>query len=134
MKIAVATTDGTQVSSHFGRSAGFVVYDVEGTEVKDRQLRSNHHTPHAQGNCNGDHEHTHGHSGHNHSQVVDLLSDCKVVLCGRMGAGAANALQAGGIRAVLLPTPCATDEALKIYLSGNIPTDNVRHVCGCHSH
>lgn len=134
MKIAVATTDGTQVSPHFGRSAGFVIYDLEGTVVKHRQLRANHHTPHAQGRCEGNHEHAHGHSGHNHSEIVQLLGDCEVVLCGGIGAGAANALQAGGIRALMLPTPCAADDALKLYLNGDIPADGGRHACGCHSH
>jgi predicted Fe-Mo cluster-binding NifX family protein len=132
MRIAVATTDGVQVSPHFGRSAGFVIYQVEGTAIKDRQLRSNQHTPHAQGLCEGHHEHAQGHSGHSHSDILQLLQDCEVVLCGGMGSGAAQALTASGIRTQLVPLPSSVDNALQQFLSGTIPaTDNVH--CTCHS-
>jgi predicted Fe-Mo cluster-binding NifX family protein len=29
MKIAVATEDGTSISAHFGRSAGFIIFDID---------------------------------------------------------------------------------------------------------
>jgi predicted Fe-Mo cluster-binding NifX family protein len=129
VKIAIATSDGTQVSAHFGRSAGFVVFDLEGTAIKGRELRSNNHTPHAQGLCHGEH---HDHAPHSHSNVVGLLRDCEVLLCGGMGSGAAQALNENGIRPRVLPTPCSVDNALQKFLSGAVAaTDNVH--CTCHS-
>ena len=52
MKIAVATMDGVSLSQHFGRSKGFVVFEVDGLTVQNRKLRTNDDTPHDQGICN----------------------------------------------------------------------------------
>ena len=52
MKIAVATIDGIALSQHFGQSKGFVVFDVEDSTVRSRELRTNADTPHNQGICN----------------------------------------------------------------------------------
>ncbi len=132
MKIAVATIDGSQVSPHFGRSAGFVIFDVEGKSIKEKQLRSNQHTPHAQGLCHDGEHHEHGHAPHSHSNVVGLLQDCEVVLCGGMGSGAAQALNASGIRTHLVPVPSSVDGAVQQFLSGTIPASHNVH-CTCHS-
>jgi len=131
MKIAVATTDGSQVSPHFGRSAGFVIFDVEGKTIGEKQLRSNQHTPHAQGLCHNNDE-PHDHAPNSHSNIVGLLKDCEVVLCGGMGSGASQALTASGIRTQLVPVPSSVDDAVQKFLSGTIPaSDNVH--CTCHS-
>lgn len=114
MKLAVATIDGVSLSQHFGRSTGFVVFEVEGKSIKSRELRTNDRTPHAQGLCTGEHEHgTHSHAG-----IVDLLADCSVVLCGGMGAGAATALTQQGIQPAIVPVMCTAEEAVSHYLNG----------------
>jgi predicted Fe-Mo cluster-binding NifX family protein len=87
VKIAVATMDGALVSQHFGQSRGFVVFEAQDGKLGACEIRTNNHTPHAQGLCN--HEGGHQHSAHGHANILDLLSDCKVVLCGGMGGGAA---------------------------------------------
>jgi predicted Fe-Mo cluster-binding NifX family protein len=117
MKIAVATMDGTSMSQHFGQSKGFVVYEVEGAEIKHSEWRTNDATPHAQGLCD------HGQSGqgqgaHGHTGIVGLLQGCELVLCGGMGAGAAQALAQNGIQAVVLPVQTTADGAVSLYLSG----------------
>jgi nitrogen fixation protein NifB len=113
MKIAVATTDGTSMSQHFGQSTGFIVFEAEGAVVKSREFKGNQQTPHAQGLCDGEH-------GHNHGGIVELLQNCDLVLCGGMGAGAAQALSARGIKAVIVPSSCSADEAVSRYLAGSI--------------
>lgn len=127
MRIAVATSDGVHLSMHFGRSAGFIIYEVEGTAFQRQELRSNHHTPHAQGLCDGNH----GHGSHSHSNILQLLGDCQEVLCGGMGAGAANALSENGIRPHVLPEPCSADEALQKFLSGDVSAEH-SVLCDCH--
>jgi len=130
VKIAVATTDGVSLSQHFGQSRGFVVFEVDGVLVRSRELRTNDDTPHNQGICN--------HGGHNqqgtqgHASILDLLSDCGVVLCGGMGAGAAQSMVANGIKPVILPQACSADDAVASYISGNAPVTpagfcNCRH-------
>jgi predicted Fe-Mo cluster-binding NifX family protein len=128
LKIAIATIDGVSVSQHFGQSRGFVVFDVAGDQVKTRELRTNNHTPHAQGLCNHDGEHQHG--THNHGSILELLGDCDVVLCGGMGAGAAQALRNHGIEPVVLGAPYSVDDAVAAYLSGTAVAQT--GLCNCH--
>jgi len=118
VKIAVATTDGVSVSQHFGQSKGFVVFEMDGSTVQSRELRTNDDTPHNQGMCNHEGQNQQGRS---HGRIFDLLSDCGVVLCGGMGAGAAQAMTANGIKPVILPGACSADDAVASYMSGNVP-------------
>jgi predicted Fe-Mo cluster-binding NifX family protein len=119
MKIAVATIDGVSLSQHFGQSKGFVVFDVEGSTVQNRELRTNHDTPHNQGICN--HEGQNQQGTHGHASILDLLRDCSVVLCGGMGAGASQSLAANGIKPVILPGALSADDAVAAYVSGKVP-------------
>ncbi len=120
MKVAVATIDGVSISQHFGRSTGFVVFEIEGKSVKSRELITNDRTPHAQGLCDGQHEHgtRHEHGTHSHVGIVELLGNCDIVLCGGMGGGAAQALSQQGIQPVIVPGACSAEEALAQYLNG----------------
>ena len=132
MKVAVATIDGISISQHFGRSTGFVVFDIEEATIKSRELRTNDRTPHAQGLCTGDHENgaAHQHAGHGHTGVIDLLGDCKIVICGGMGGGAAMALSQQGIQPVLVPVVCSAEEAVSHYLNGTA-TPAPAGFCNC---
>lgn len=40
MRIAVPTNDGITVSPHFGRSAGFLVFEIEERRIKSREMRT----------------------------------------------------------------------------------------------
>jgi predicted Fe-Mo cluster-binding NifX family protein len=120
MKIAVATTDGVSLSQHFGQSKGFVVFDIDGATVLARELRTNDDTPHNQGICN--HEGQNQPGSHGHGSILDLLGDCAVLLCGGMGAGAAQSLRANGINPVVLPGVRSADDAVADYINGNAAT------------
>ena len=129
MKVAVATNDGIQLSMHFGRSAGFLIFEVEGEKVSHIELRSNHHSAHAQGQC--DHgSHQPGNSGHSHTGLVGLLEGCEAVLCGGLGAGAAQALAASGIRAVIVHTQGTAAEIVGLFARGELPSTPTAF-CGC---
>lgn len=104
MKIAVATVDGISLSQHFGQSKGFVVFDTEGTAVRGREFRTTSDTPHNQGVCH--HEGGNSQGAQGPAGIFDLLSGCEVMLCGGMGAGAAQSMQANGIKPVILPGAC----------------------------
>ena len=119
MKIAVATIDGVSLSQHFGQSKGFVVFDVDGSTVQNREFRTNDKTPHNQGICNHEGQNQQGMQGH--ASIFELLKDCDVVLCGGMGAGAAQSMTANGIKPVTLAGAYSADDAVKTYISGNAP-------------
>jgi len=117
VKIAVATTDGVSLSQHFGQSKGFVVFEIDGVTVQNRELRTNDNTPHNDGICN----HGQKQPGTQGRGILDLLSDCTVMLCGGMGAGAAQAMTANGIKPMVIPGAYSADDAIAIYMSGKIP-------------
>jgi predicted Fe-Mo cluster-binding NifX family protein len=127
MKIAVATIDGVSLSQHFGQSRGFVVFDVEGSTARSREFRTSSDTPHNQGVCHQEAGTAQGASGA--ASIFDLLGDCGVMLCGGMGAGAAQALLAHGIQPVMLPGARSAEEAVADYMNGNVPATQS---CSCH--
>ena len=38
MKLAIASDDGKIISSHFGRTRGFVIFEIEGKEMKKQLI------------------------------------------------------------------------------------------------
>lgn len=120
MKIAVATVDGTSVSKHFGQSRGFVVFDVDGNVIKGSELRNGSSTPHDEGLCHGQPQ----------GGIAAMLAGCEVLLCGGMGAGAANAIRQLGLNPVLVPGVASAQEAVTLFIEGKV--DPNAATCSCH--
>ncbi len=130
MKIAVASSDGTHISQHFGQSSCFLVYDVEEGKIAGKEVRSNTFTAHARGECSGGEEHEHG--GHDHSTLVEALHDCQAVLCRGMGRRAEEALSRGAIRPFVFAGECSPEQAVTLFLEGKLaPAPS--GCCGHHS-
>lgn len=128
MRIAVPTNDGNTISPHFGRSAGFLVFEIEDQRIKSREMRTNQSQhSHAQGAC-GDHP---GPSeAHSHAGILGVLAGCDVVICSGMGKGAADALRSGGITEVRFTEPGPAEEKVIAFLAGNLPAAD-QHFCQC---
>ncbi len=129
MKIAVASSDGTQISPHFGRSSYFLVFDVEDGKVVGKQLRGNTFTAHARGECHG--EGQHDHHANSHASIVEALRDCGAVLCYGMGWRAAEALGQAGVQSYVLGEPCTPEGAVALFLEGKLQSPS-QGFCGCH--
>ena len=117
MRIAVPTNDGTTLSEHFGRSAAFLVFEVEGGQIKSQEMRAN--LPHQSGpggTCG--HEGDGWGEGHNHTAMVAVLAGCDIVLCGGMGWRAAEALKAVGISPVSVAASGPAAEIVTAYVAG----------------
>ena len=127
MKIAIPTNDETSISQHFGRSAAFLIYDIEGGKVTGREVRKNgaQHA-HAQGEC--DHS-SPRHESHSHAGILASLAGCELVICAGMGQRAADALKGGGIRILVVP-PAPAEETLRAYLAGSLSTTRDEY-CHC---
>ena len=115
MKIATPTNDGINISAHFGRCREFLIFEVQNGQVKLIETRSNA----------GCHEHGSGSSDggaqqHSHSGFVERLRDCDTVLCGGIGAGAVEALKAGGIPVVLVDTAGSAEQIVTAFQSGTL--------------
>jgi predicted Fe-Mo cluster-binding NifX family protein len=79
MKVAIASDDGQVISDHFGRTRGFVIFDIEGKEIKKQEYRENTFTGHARGLEGADH------SVDRHGPILEALKDCGVVISHGMG-------------------------------------------------
>ena len=66
----------------------------------------------------------------NHRSFVDLVAGCGAVICGGIGAGAANALAAHGVESLVIADQMTIDAALAGYLARTLATTNER-VCLC---
>lgn len=129
MKIAVASADGVAISSHFGQSKCFIVFEVAEGKVVSREVRDNHYTAHARGQCQGHTAHDHA-QPHSHADVVNALRDCQVVLCGGMGWRAAEELKANGIQAFVLDIEASPEKAVAAFLAGKVKAGTP--FCRCH--
>lgn len=112
MKIAIASDDGKTISSHFGRTKGFVVFEIEDKEIKNQEYRPNTYTGHArglEGNHNADH----------HGPILNALSDCKVVISNGMGRRIYNDLKGIGIE-VFITDETDVKKAIDLYLRGEL--------------
>lgn len=113
MKIAVASDDGKNISSHFGRTKGFVIFDVEGKEIKSQEYRPNTFTGHARGLEGA------GHEVDRHASILDALKDCEVVISHGMGRRIYDDLKSGGIQ-VFVTDETDVKRALDLYLRGEL--------------
>jgi predicted Fe-Mo cluster-binding NifX family protein len=112
MKIAVAS-DGAAIAPHFGRCACFLVFQVENGQIVGRETRPNTFTAHARGQCDHQHDHTHG-------PIVAALADCYLVLCYGMGWRAAEELQQNGIQVAIVGEEMTPEEAVTRHLAGTL--------------
>lgn len=128
MKIAIPTNDGTTISGHFGRSAAFLIFEVEDGTVTSRELRPNgQQHEHTQGSC-GNHSHTH--AEHSHAGILSALEGCQLVLCAGMGRRAADDLKAAGMTVLFTNSGQPAEALVGQYVRGELAT--TRHgACQC---
>lgn len=107
-RIAVGSSDGTQVDLKFGEVTGFLIYEVDDV-IRLAETRSFHGTEEAKcGQCSG------GGGGCNGSSDVvskiALLEDCRCVVCKKIGFQAQKQLEKKAIS--VFDVECGVEEAL----------------------
>jgi predicted Fe-Mo cluster-binding NifX family protein len=113
VKIAIPTNDGISISAHFGRCRQFLIFEAQNGKVKLIETRENAGCHgHGSGSSDGAAE-DHGHSG-----FVGALQDCETVLCSGIGAGAMEALKAGGIRVLLVEAAGSAEQMVAAFQAG----------------
>ena len=101
--IAIATDDGTTVSSHFGRAHFYEVINfIDGKLVKrERREKTGHHS-FASSDTEDEHEHHQGESHERrHQTMVAPIMDCGAVVVRGMGQGAVDHLRRANVMPVL---------------------------------
>jgi nitrogen fixation protein NifX len=89
MKIAVASSDGVVINTHFGRADSFYIYERQEGTIRLLEQRKGKPFCHF-----GEHEED------QLLDAVELLADCAKVYVLQIGKGAEEALRSRGIRAV----------------------------------
>jgi predicted Fe-Mo cluster-binding NifX family protein len=82
-KIAIATDDQKRVTGHIGRCRGFMIYEIDGEKVINKELRENQFTNHRMGGGQHHHEEGEGHRGqgmHSHEHLINGLKDCSYLI------------------------------------------------------
>ena len=120
MKIAV-TYDNGNIFQHFGKTDFFKVYEVNDNQVVSSEVI--------------------GSNGSGHGALADLLAgqSIDVLICGGIGGGAQDALQAADIE-VCSGAQGDTDQAVEAYLKGELVSSGANcdhhhgedHDCGDH--
>ena len=132
MRIAVASDDGVSIAGHFGRCAGFLVYDVDNGDVKKLDYRLNafgHHHQGQDGHHGHGHDHVHSEEHHSHSGFVNALSDCQAVICRGMGRRAVVDLAANGITPAITSEDVTAQEAAALYAKGSLNASSDSSCC-----
>ena len=123
MKIAIASDDEKTISAHFGRTRGFVIYEIENGSIKNKEYRINDFTFHAQGLIDAPH------TMDRHTGILEALNDCQVVISNGMGRRIYDDLQSAKIDAFIVRETVA-EEALNLYLKNELkdyPDEGCEH-------
>lgn len=118
-KFAVATDHG-HLSRHFRTTHAFAVFHYSRSGRPSALYRVNTR-PEAHG--------SHAAEAH-HREIVELLADCSVLICGGIGDHAAALLEAHGIRVVVAATTGSPEVIYRSFRKGSLPLGTV-HAC-CH--
>jgi len=127
MKIAVASDDKINIANHFGRTLGFLIFDIEDQKISGKQYVENIITGHSQGHHN-EHNHEHGHH-HSHIGILSALKDSQVVISRGMGRRLYVDFQQAN-KEVFISNEVNAEKAIELYLQGNL-TDHPEKGC-CH--
>lgn len=98
MKIAVASTDGKIIDLHFGDANQFLIFEIKNGEGIFQEIRKKTEIP-----------------LNNHQErwvaSIDLINDCKAVLCNKIGNEPTVELRKLGIKPIKLD--CDVKDAVK---------------------
>ncbi len=89
MLIAVASKDGRDINQHFGHAERFLVYEVEGSEVRlvDEKKVARYCS------CDADHPLR----AHILEAIANALTGCRAVICAQIGQGPQMEMERLGI-------------------------------------
>lgn len=85
-RIAVGSSDGVYIDEHFATALQFFIYEVKGDNYEFIEKRNNEELC----ECSRYHE-------NRFAPLVEKIKDCRAILVGKIGPGAAAVLQENGI-------------------------------------
>lgn len=121
MKIVVASDDGRTISSHFGRSRGFLIFEIEDNKIQKKEYIPNTITGHGRtitGYGRGMHD-SGSHNYSSHAGIIEAIKDVQIVISCGMGRRLYDDLKNSG-KEVYITDTIDPDEAIKLYLDGKL--------------
>jgi predicted Fe-Mo cluster-binding NifX family protein len=107
MKIAIASDDKKTIAHHFGRAAGFMIFDVDKDNVIGEVYREN--IGKSDGSC----------GSCNHSAMISNIKDCQVVISYGMGQHIFDDLTENKIKAIVTEEK-TVKEALSKFMNASL--------------
>lgn len=97
MLIAVASRDGREINQHFGHAERFLIFDVEGADVRlvDEKRVERY--------CSYDADHPL--RAHLLKAIADALAGCRAVVCAQIGQGPQMEMERLGIDSFVADGP-----------------------------
>ena len=119
MKIAIPSDDQVFISGHFGRTRGFVIYEMVGEKMEEKYV-SNTFTGHVQ---SGEHNHENGHEVNTHARIFSALDGVEVVIAGGMGRRLYDDFARRGIK-VFVTREANIEKALKLFIQNELDNND----------
>lgn len=118
-KIAVATNDGKRVTGHIGRCRSFMIIEINDDSIVSRDLRENTFTHHR---MNKGHQHHGEGGGHNHTNLINGLKDCRYLIASGGGWRIVEDLKQNNIIPLFTDVE-SIDEAIEYFIKGELRDD-----------
>ena len=123
MKVAFITNEGELISQHFGRASYYLVVEVADGKEVGRELRDKmgHHHFSGEDHTEGQGQpHGYGPGAESrHARMAESIKDCEALVCGGMGRGAYESMQAYNVKPVVTDIQ-SISEALAQYINGEL--------------
>ena len=121
-KIAIATNDKKRVTGHIGKCKAFVVYEIDGEKIINKELRENLFTNHRM--MKQSHQHRgEGEERHSHTHLINGLKDCSYLISGGGGWRVVEDLKQYNIITLFTGIE-SIDEALTKFIKGELKNDS----------
>jgi predicted Fe-Mo cluster-binding NifX family protein len=127
-KIAIATNDQKRVTGHIGRCRGFMIYEIDGEKIINKESRENQFTNHRMG---GGQQHHHGegeahrgqgHGRHSHEHLINGLKDCSYLISSGGGWRVVEDLKQHNIT-TLFTNVESIDDAVNKFIIGELKNE-----------
>lgn len=130
MKIAIATDDKKNITTHFGGCKNLLIVNIEEAQVTNRENRTklSHHDyalqEHApQTDVHGKHGYGE-YAGERHKAMLENFKDCDALIVNLIGTGAFNYFQGAGVNVIATGIKDVED-VIEKYIQGDLIHNNM---------